>query len=332
MSMKSNACANARWLVLAGLLVTSGTAMAEVCTTNTGLPATFVMTLPETITINPDLGDGKVLADISGTLVLQAPTETRCPGLSGEVPNKYMLSSGAYLGENTYESGIPGVGIRFYFNGVAFPLENRFVFPQKDTSSWPGRLQLVKTGPISQSGSLAGLQGGAYLTSNGNHQWRVFAFKGATNVDAGRPTCTVATPLVPVPMGSARLKEFNGIGTTVGERGFSIAVDCGGGRPQISTAVYGVLMDQSDPANRSTQLSLTPGSTAVGVGLQVLHGGTLLSYGGNAGEPAADARWFAGRTHNGRFEIPLMARYVQTRAEITPGSANAKATFVLSYE
>jgi len=332
MPMSSSTCVNAWQFVLAGLLGASGTAMAEVCTTNTGLPATFAMTLPETITINPDLADGKLLADISGTLVLQASTETLCPGITGEAPNKYMLSSGAYLGGNTYESGIPGVGIRFYFNGVAFPLENRFIFPHKDTRSWPGRLQLVKTGPISQSGSLAGLQGGAYLTSHGNHQWRVFAFKGATNVDAGRPTCTVATPLVPVPMGSARLKEFNGIGTTVGEQGFSIAVECGGGRPQISTAVYGMLTDQNDPANRSTQLSLTPGSTAVGVGLQVLHGGKLLSYGGNAGEPTADARWFAGRTHNGRFEIPLMARYVQTRAEITPGSANAKATFVLSYE
>lgn len=332
MPMNRKTCVNAWRLALAGLLGTSGTAMAEICTTNTGLPATFVMTLPETITINPDLADGKVLADISGTLVLQATTETRCPDISGKATNEYMLSSGAYLGGNIYDSGIPGVGVRFYFNGVAFPLENRFSFPYKDGNSWPGRLQLVKTGTISQSGSLAGLQGGAYLTSNGNHQWRVFAFKGATNVDAGRPTCTVATPLVPVPMGPARLREFNGIGTTVGEHGFSIAVDCGGGRPQISTAVYGVLMDQSDPANRSTHLSLSHGSTATGVGLQVLHAGKLLSYGGHVGEPAADARWFAGRTFNGRFEIPLVARYVQTQGVITPGSANAKATFVLSYE
>lgn len=154
MPMSSSTRVNAWQFVLAGLLGASGTAMAEVCTANTGLPVTFVMTLPETITINPDLADGKVLADISGTLVLQALTETRCPGVSGEVPNKYMLSSGAYLGGNIYESGIPGVGVRFYFNGVAFPLENRFAFPQKDTNSWPGRLQLVKTGPISQSGSL----------------------------------------------------------------------------------------------------------------------------------------------------------------------------------
>lgn len=332
MSMKSNACANAWRPVLFVLLGTGGTAMAEVCTTSTGEASTFVMTLPSKISINPDVADGAVLADINGPLVLQRSTEIQCPTLVGPVPNKYMLTSGAYVGNGTYESGIPGVGVRFFANGHAFPLETPFAFPYKDTVSWPGRLLLVKTGSISQSGSLAGLKGGAYLTDNGNYEWRVFSFKGGTDVDAGRPTCTVATPLVPVPMGSARLKEFNGIGTTVGEQGFSIAVECGGGRPQISTAVYGMLTDQNDPANRSTQLSLTPGSTAVGVGLQVLHGGKLLSYGGNAAEPAADARWFAGRTHNGRFEIPLMARYVQTLAEITPGSANAKATFVLSYE
>lgn len=330
--MNRKSCANAWRLALAGLLAASGTAMAEVCTTNTGLPATFVMTLPEKITINPDLADGKILADISATLVLQGPTETRCPGISGEVPNKYMLSSGVYLGANLYESGIPGVGVRFYFNGAVFPLENRFSFPYKDTNSWPGRLQLVKTGPISRSGSLAGLKGGAYLTSNGNHQWRVITFRGGTDVDAGRPTCKVITPLVPVPMGSAMLRAFSGIGTTSAEQGFHIAIDCGGGRPQISTAVHGVLMDQSDPSNRSTTLSLTPASTASGVGLQVLHAGRVLAYGGDGGDPSDDARWLAGRTGNGGFEIPLSARYVQTQAVVTPGSANAKATFVLSYE
>ncbi|MCD9085421.1 fimbrial protein [Stenotrophomonas sp. SY1] len=314
------------------LLGVSGTAMGEVCTTNTGQPSTFVMALPAKINIDPDVGEGNVLADIRGTMMLRSPTETRCPGISGEVPNKYMLSSGAYLGGSIYESGIPGVGVRFSFNESVFPLENKFIFPYMDSHSWPARLQLVKTGPISQSGSLAGLRGGAYLTSNGNHEWRVFVFSGATDVDAGRPTCRVVTPLVPVPMGSAMLKHFNGIGSTVGGQSFKIAIYCEGGRPQISTAVYGLLMDQNDPQNSSTTLSLSSGSTATGIGMQVLHAGQVLAYGGSSGDPGAGARWFAGRTRNGNFDIPLEARYVQTQPVVTAGSANAKAAFVLSYE
>ncbi len=320
---------------MAMILAASGTATAEVCTTSTGLPSTFVMELPSKIVINPDAAVGTTLADIRGSMQLKAVNEIRCPTLSGLVPNVYTLTSGAYLGNNLYDSGIPGVGIMYFANGRQLPFETPYSFPYTDVSGWTGRLLLVKTGPITQSGSLAGLRGGGYLTSHDNYEWRSFQFTGGTNVDAGRPTCRVVTPTVPVPMPKAMLREFGGIGSTLGEQGFKISLDCSGGRPQITTAVRGVLMDQSDPSNRSTALSLSPGSTASGVGVQVLHGGQVLSYGGDGsdGDDAMDqARWFAGRTGNGRFDIPMSARYVQTLPQVTPGSANAKATFVLSYE
>lgn len=330
--MNRKTCTNAWWLALAGLLGTSANATAGVCHSSTGQPTMFVMTLPSTIDIDPDAPVGKVLAEINQPVMLQRATETRCPGIDTRIQSSYMLTSGAYLGESVYESGIPGIGVRFSVNSFVFPLEELLTFPYKDLHSWPARLQLVKTGPITESGSLAGLQGGAYLASDDNYQWRVFAFKGGTNVDPGKPTCRVVTSSVRVPLGPIPLTRFSGPGATVGSRDFKIVVSCSDGRPQITTAVYGVLMDQSDPANRSSTLSLESGSTARGVGVQVLLRGQLLAYGGNSAAAGAENRWLAGRSGNGGFEIPMEARYVQTDAAVSPGSANANAVFMLSYE
>lgn len=319
------------WLAAVALAI-SANATAGVCHSSTGQPAMFVMTLPSTIDIDPDAPVGKVLAEINQPVRLQRVTETRCPGIETKIQSSYLLTSGAHLGESVYESGIPGIGVRFSVNSFVFPLEEPFIFPYKDLHSWPARLQLVKTGPITESGSLAGLKGGAYLASDDNYQWRVFAFEGGANVDPGKPTCNVVTPSVLVPLGPTPLARFSGPGTTVGSRDFKIVVSCSHGRPQITTAVYGVLMDQSDPTNRSSTLSLESGSTARGVGVQVLLRGQLLAYGGSSAAAGAENRWLAGRSGNGGFEIPMEARYVQTDAAVSPGSANANAVFMLSYE
>jgi len=45
-------------------------------------------------------------------------------------------------------------------------------------------------------------------------------------------------------------------------------------------------------------------------------------------------QWKAGNVSygTGTFEVPMSARYVQTSDSVTEGSANARATFTLSYQ
>lgn len=114
------------WLAAVALAI-SANATAGVCHSSTGQPAMFVMTLPSTIDIDPDAPVGKVLAEINQPVRLQRVTETRCPGIETKIQSSYLLTSGAYLGESVYESGIPGIGVRFSVNSFVFPLDRKSV-------------------------------------------------------------------------------------------------------------------------------------------------------------------------------------------------------------
>nr|WP_309139800.1 MULTISPECIES: fimbrial protein [unclassified Pseudomonas] len=75
-------------------------------------------------------------------------------------------------------------------------------------------------------------------------------------------------------------------------------------------------------------LSLTPGAgTATGVGLQVLHlsgGPWMLSQ-----NQLLNTVLGPGTTS---LNIPMSARYLQTASTITPGTANAVATYTIIYQ
>lgn len=322
-----------RWQVRVLLLLLAApcAALAETCTSDTGKPATYNFTLPARIEINPDQANGAILATIEGTLVLQAPTVVTCPSVPWQKPNIFDLHTQNYLGGELYESGIPGVGIRFRLNGGAFPIRNNWNFPQTHNTNYPGTIQLVKTGTISRGGTLSAMEASGVLPGHENFKWRSFVFS-SMSVDPGRPTCKVTTPSISVSMAQAKLRMFTGVGVVSEARDFSIGVHCAEGHPGITTAVHGVLTDQTDPGNRSTTLSLSHDSTAVGVGVQILLNDEVLAYGADSTAADTENRWLVGSSGNGDFTIPLYARYVQTLPEVTAGSANARATFTLSYE
>lgn len=81
-------------------------------------------------------------------------------------------------------------------------------------------------------------------------------------------------------------------------------------------------------------LTLSPGSGATGVGVEILSGTTVLGYGADSNVLGNPGQWKAGTVSPGAsvFSIPLTARYVQTDDVVTVGTANARATFTMSYQ
>ncbi|KWA02548.1 adhesin [Burkholderia cepacia] len=136
------------------------------------------------------------------------------------------------------------------------------------------------------------------------------------------------------PADSISSREFSGVGSTSPERDFSIRLNCTGGDPDTSTNAYVTLTDQTNNGNRSNQLSLTKDSTAKGVKVQILKAGKLLSYGPDSSAVGNPNQWKAGNIPRGisSFEIPLTARYIQTESSVKGGTANAVATFTMSYQ
>jgi type 1 fimbria pilin len=142
----------------------------------------------------------------------------------------------------------------------------------------------------------------------------------------------VTTPAVTVPLGSVAQSTFTGVGSTSQAKSFNIGLNCAGGAANVTASVYTTLTDQNNPGNVSNTLSLTSSSTAKGVGIQVLNGGTVISFGPDSAVVGNTNQWVAGQTGNGGFIIPLTARYVQTASAVTAGTANALATFTMGYQ
>lgn len=115
---------------------------------------------------------------------------------------------------------------------------------------------------------------------------------------------------------SADALDVNGTG---GEKEFAVQMDCGvPGRP-VSLEIY----DASDRSNSSNILAPAAGSSAQGVGLQVLHNGLTLPMG----------RVWAHTDSTGASErIPFTARYIGLPSEpLLAGDIVGQAVLVANY-
>jgi type 1 fimbria pilin len=296
---------------------------------------------PATITLNPNATVGSVVW--AGDSDLE--TAMWCDTLTYYAVD--AKGTGTYLKNNLYDSGVQGLAVRISCGGSDACLLSGY-WPYSGT--WPVaartnpapytylllvygsvHVELIKTGPITTQGVLSGTfaklkAGGA----TGNYVWG-----GPVQIiPANNPTCVVSTPAIVVPLGSIPATTFKGVGSTSPTMPFNIELGCSGGDAGASTQIYVTLTDATMLANTSNVLSLAAGSSASGIGIQVLNGSAVLSYGPDSNVAGNVNQWHAGTVGTGQstFSIPLMARYVQTGATVAPGSANGIATFTMSYQ
>ncbi|OXI18974.1 fimbrial protein [Burkholderia sp. AU15512] len=253
--------------------------------------------------------------------------------------NNYASGVGTVGANNIYPTNIPNVGIRILDPNrmVPYPFADPGVW--WNVASWSTDyvpiIQLIKTGNITEGGVLSGAYAEYRYRGSDGQTMVSFQYANPVLVTPKVPTCNVTTPAISVPMGTTlATKTFTGVGSTAPAQHFSINLACSGGDAGTAVNIYATLTDVTTPANRSSMLSLSSTSTATGVGIQILKDDTVLSYGPDSSALDNPNRWFAGKVRQGEtgLTIPLQARYVQTESEITPGSANANASFTMSYQ
>ena len=298
--------------------------VAAICTN----PHAFTLQGPASIAFDPTLDVGSTLW--SGSVNAVGSGGGSC---SSGLFRIDFVGSRTYQGNNLYDSGIPGIGYRLKFTSSGSC--TKVLWPSSCTDSWAGVMgthsllvELVKTGPITSGGTLSGVFAEWKV---GAEQYLRYSWRGSVIVKPVIPTCKVATPSIPVPLGTIPAGKFSGMGSTSKSESFNIALQCSGGDAGRTTDIHLTLTDQTVPSNRTAVLSLTSGSTAQGVGIQVKSGTTLISYGPDSAAQDNPNRWYAGAAANGTFQIPLSASYVQTGAVVKGGSANGRATFTMSY-
>ncbi|UGA53582.1 fimbrial protein [Vibrio sp. VB16] len=138
------------------------------------------------------------------------------------------------------------------------------------------------------------------------------------DIEANSKVQTVKLPMV-------TSNNFKGPGTTTGETRFTMDLDC----PQ-NISISASMIDSNSLNNTNDFLSLDTSSTAAGVGIQILANNSdkPVQYG-------ADQKWYITGTSSSpetKYSIPFIARYVQTKAKVTPGSLSAQSVISFYYE
>ena len=235
-----------------------------------------------------------------------------------------------------YKTDLPGVGIamgrKIYRNGCGWETTWGVV---SSTSGGAGcnssqlrpngaqfRARLVKIGAITSGRVGAGPVAQGRVFANAAYDPRaVIISTTATQVTV----LTCLTPDVLVDLRSHKSSEFKGPGSFTAMTAFNVALkSCPAG---INRVTYRI--DAVTPIVNAANsvVALNSGSTATGVGVQLLDGsgnvfplGTPKGLGGYSTSTGGD------------YAIPFNARYYQTGAAVGPGSANTAMTFTMSYE
>ncbi|MBF5008781.1 fimbrial protein [Burkholderia pseudomultivorans] len=296
-----------------------------------------IVTLPkfDPPPFDPNVPIGSVIGSLSGASNGVAGTAT-CTSSIGDV--SYVGTTGGAPGlYNTYPTPVSGVGVRIrgavnqtewwphvvYKTGTALSLVGASDFT----------VEFVKTGDITAPGILSGEIAATFFISHGK-KVRSIVTNGPINIRPQVPTCNLLTPSVAVEMGKVVASDLSGVGMVSLPKPFDLRFKCSGGNPGTSTRMFMTLTDAGNSGNRSSTLSLASGSTAEGVGIQILRGadGTLVNYGPDSTQEGNPNQWQVGRFGNGDVTIPFKVRYVRMSDQLKAGTANGVATFTMSYQ
>ncbi|HEV7776290.1 MAG TPA: fimbrial protein [Luteibacter sp.] len=178
-------------------------------------------------------------------------------------------------------------------------------------------------GSLSYSYHLAVIRGGFHGKS---HPGRV-----AGNFELRANTCAlISDETLYVTLDPVAASEFEGMGGKVGGREIDLRLRCD---PDVR--VHATMTDATSPANRTSTLSLADGSTAMGVGFEILRNGNVpVFFGPDSSVIGAENQFHVADipASGGEVVLPLTVRYVQTEPVLIPGELYARATITFSYQ
>lgn len=243
--------------------------------------------------------------------------------------------------KNVYATDIEGVGVRVFRNSGSV----RHYYPDylslpANASGYlePGNfiVELVKTAARTGSGRIA--PNGRFTTffNDGDGPSKpmltsTFSGSGTTVVS---PTCEVqaGSRNIAVDFGSVPNTRFTGVGSTAANRDFDIHLNCQGGSLAELQSTVGIRLDaDQDSSNMPGVLKLnTLADSATRIGIQLVQRDSSGEREVRFGQTINIGKTTVGSS---TLTLPLRARYIQTLAgTVGAGTANAQATFTISYE
>jgi type 1 fimbria pilin len=305
------------------------------CTVSGGVAGTATIALPNNLSAAHDRAVGSVIYD--SNWVTAGPESVVCSGtstLSYGYASPMVLMPGS---TKVYQSGIDGIGIRgSWVNSMSGTpgMDEGYAMqsPQSTASVKSGnygpmgrfRVQLIVMGPVS-AGRLT-LPATLATADYGGTVANVLKLTNNT-APVVAPSCSVQNSAIPVSMPKANVSSLTSVGSTTGDTGFQISLNCSG-----PVAVAVTFTDANAPENRGNTLSLSKASTAEGVAYQITHDSKPINYGPDSNVADNPSQFSVGQVNSaGVASIPFVARYIRT-GPVKPGSADANATFTMNYQ
>ncbi|WDH50944.1 fimbrial protein [Pseudomonas chlororaphis] len=162
----------------------------------------------------------------------------------------------------------------------------------------------------------------------GSYESQVYTLTVKAPISIVSKGCRVTTPAINVPMPKGIIASQEVPGSLFGSKSFNIDLaDC-----SADVKVYIALTDASNPSNSSETLSLSPASTAKGVGFRVTHEGKVVSFAPDSSAPGTLNQWLVTNRPAAFFSIPMEVSYIRTNKDIQAGTAIGNITFNMSYQ
>jgi type 1 fimbria pilin len=324
-----------QWIAVLGLLgLMPGTSRAITCAP-VGIGYFHTFPVPA-LNTDPALPVGSVI----GTASIPVPNQqVRC--VEG-TPNSNTLINFNFAdrwdaANRWFLSTRPGIGYRLYRNNVqilglgvsitTYPSAGTFT-----ANIGTYRVDYIRTGSIS-GGTFSHAFGAGFGTNGtGNTVAQLTSAPIVVPPEPKPPTCSVSPGSQQVSLGNIVTSAFGALNAEAGSGRATVSFVCAGATGGATRTIRLTLTDATSPANRSSNLSITGGSTARGVAVRMRNGATLISYGpdSNAANNPGQFLVKAG-VGNETVTLPLDVSYIRT-GTVTPGSAHATATFTVRYE
>jgi len=306
------------------------------CTFVSGSMGTATISPPSTISVQKSVVVGTILYD-SGWVATSGTPKVTCSTASIITAGYTVAMNPVSNDYDVFPTGIPGIGIKVGWlnslssGGISVEIaaivgtsQNRGTAIASTTYGPIGifDVQYIVTGPVSAGVSTLPLTlaQASYGTTVVN---RLVLAAPTTFVFVA---CT--TPNVTVPMGTHKASELSGVGTTTTAVAFNISLNsCPAGMGTSGPAIqYEIDPSTTVVSSANAVVSLDSGSTASGIGVQLLNGSGVPV-------PLGTRQTFSGYNPStgGSYTIPLQARYYRT-ATVTPGTADTEMTFTMTYQ
>lgn len=270
-----------------------------------------------TITAQRDVAPGTVVAAQSGIYNVNFSCT--------DSTNTYQEAmNGTSLGNNLYDIGVSGYGVRVSENDSGGGFHH--YFPMGFTigsysANYMYKVELVRTSDPAASGSL---RSGQIANVSITNQF----FIATWNITGGSITtlaCSLSSGSLSFPIGNIPATSFGStVGTTPANAQVTqnLGLTCDPGA-NINISLSG--QQNPDVANTSVLALSGQGGPGVaqGVGVQILYGGTPLNLNNTV---------FLKQSGGGLESFHIIARYYQTKTAVSPGTANATATLNITYQ